>query len=130
MVTTTCDCFSAKSKALGVAELVSNTCCVSIHAILLSSASVRERGVVAQGLEMVAQGLEGEMEEMREQHQAAAASAAFNIQLLQQQVAERDGNLASLRAQLASAEQTRKSDALQVYSVECLLSHSSVTTFC
>ena len=79
---------------------------------------------------MVAQGLEGEMEEMRKQHQAAAASAAINIQLLQQQVAERDGNLASLRAQLASAEQTRKSDALQVYSVECLVSHSSVTTFC
>ena len=65
---------------------------------------------------MIAQALEVEMEGLREQHQTAGVAASVRIELLQQQVAERDGNLVSLRGQLASAEQTRKSDALQVYS--------------
>ncbi|KAL3132908.1 hypothetical protein ABBQ38_006822 [Trebouxia sp. C0009 RCD-2024] len=74
------------------------------------------------------QALEVEMTELREQHQTAAGAAAVQVELLQSQLTEKDGALASLREQLASAEQTQAlqvTDLSQVDSLHQQLADSS-----
>ncbi|KAL3151484.1 hypothetical protein ABBQ38_012484 [Trebouxia sp. C0009 RCD-2024] len=78
------------------------------QAVQLSNASIRGHLLDAQALEV-------EMQELREQHQTAAAAAAVQVELLQQRVAEMDGALASLRGQLANAELTSTSETLQIH---------------